>query len=879
MPPLPLFKQFIGRALRRSPGRSLVAVLGIAAGVAVMVAIRLANVSVTETFRAAVDAVGGETGVRVRGVAGAFDETRLADLGWLEEFGVVSPVIQTHAMLPPTPEAMAGAGAFPRGELLSVLGVDILRDASVRDYQVLRTGADDRQSATQVLGLLRDTDSIILTEKFLRRHGLQVGGVVPLVFDSTPKPYNIRGVLLDEGPAKTLDGSFALMDIASAQLAAGKAGLIDYLDLRLTASRGVDETVAALNERLPDGLIAETPEASFGRTDSMLSAFQFNLEALSSIALIVGLFLIYNTLSISVAARRNEIGILRAAGASRRQVLGLFLGEAALLTAAGLLVGLPLGRLMASYAVQGAAQTVETFYIAGVAESSAGALALSPIECLLASALVLPLALLAAAAPAWDAAKTAPASAVRPGAGDSKLSPLRLLKWSLLLVVAGAALTWVGPVGGKPVFGFVAELLFMAAGAMLTPLVLQAACHAAPALARPFSPAAGLVARLAGANLLASLSRVSVSTAALAVSLAMMVAIAVMVGSFRETMTYWLESALSADLAIKPVMQSSAVSEARLSKETVEKLTSDEAIADALWITSKQLPVGERSIRLAVTPMAPATRRAGLLFKAPRGGPPADETDWGQSVLVSESLALRRGLAPGDPIDLPTPAGVRSLTVAGVYYDYASNQGTVILDESAYRKFFAEVDPDPTPSNLSLYLHEGADADATRRRLLDSLGPDEQVYCVTNGEIRREAMRIFDSTFTVTYALQAIAILVAGLGVATTLVTTIYQRQREIGLLSLVGATAGKVKQMLLCEAVVLGATSQAIGVVVGLLLAYVLIFVVNVQAFGWTIQFHLPWRFLAVASAIVVATSALFGLYPATRAAGADPLQTVRSF
>jgi putative ABC transport system permease protein len=179
--------------------------------------------------------------------------------------------------------------------------------------------------------------------------------------------------------------------------------------------------------------------------------------------------------------------------------------------------------------------------------------------------------------------------------------------------------------------------------------------------------------------------------------------------------------------------------------------------------------------------------------------------------------------------------------------------------------------------NLSVYLKDGVDAEVVRQRLLEQVGDDELLYCVTNRELLREAMRIFESTFAITYALQLIAIVIAGLGVASTLITLIYQRKREIGLLSLVGATYRQTKRIILCEALLLGAVSQLIGLAIGVLLAYVLIYVINVQSFGWTIQFHVPWRFFLVSTLLVILASGLFGLYPAIRAANADPLQTVR--
>ena len=878
MPFLRLFNQFIIRKLYREKARSTAALLGIAAGIAVIIAIRLANSAVTDTFRAAIDAVGGEASLRIRGTTGRFDEQLFSDLERALPSKSLSPVIAATAMVVDGKVTSRTGERFPRGELLQVLGVDVLRDFEIRDYDILKASAGDTTTAQEMLSLLIDPRSAVLTEKFMRRHGLVVGDEIQLTFDSEPKSFVIRGVLQDKGPAKTLDGNFALMDIATAQLAASRLGFLDYVDVRLAEGADPDKALASLTDRLPSGLVAEPAAASFDRTNTMLAAFQFNLEALSTVALVVGLFLVYNTIAISVAARRDEIGILQACGASRNTVAALFLGEATLLALGGVALGLPLGRALASYTVDGAAQTVETFYIAGIAEASAAELSLRTSDLLLVISLVIPMALFAAFVPAREAASVPPVEAVRSGSSKpSRIRVTRAAASSGICVAIGLALTQLGPIAGKPIAGFVAELFFMLAGAFLAPLLLVATCKAFASVAKGIAPPLHVEMRLAAANLVGVLPRVSVSVAALAISLSMMIAIAIMVGSFRETVVSWLDTAFSADLAVKPVMQSSAVSEARLSPRAVEIIRNDPEVTETLWVTSRQFIAGDSTIRVAVTEIDKLLSRTKTLFKQAPATLGTDRPFDDRGVLISESFSLLRDVERGDTIELPTSSGNVTLQVAGVYFDYASNQGTVLMDLATYRRLYSDTDPKPAPQSLSVHLKPDADPAAVRRRIQTSLGDDEQLYCVTSKEIRQESLRIFESTFAITYALQAIAILVAGAGVASTLVTLIYQRQRELGLLSLVGATAAQVERVIVCEAIVLGAVSQLIGVIVGFLLSLVLIYVINVQSFGWTIQLRIPWVFIVAVSALVVASSALFGFIPAIRTAAADPMKTIR--
>jgi putative ABC transport system permease protein len=498
----------------------------------------------------------------------------------------------------------------------------------------------------------------------------------------------------------------------------------------------------------------------------------------------------------------------------------------------------------------------------------------------LAVGLALPLALMAAALPAWEAATTQPVEVIR---GANRLlrgfrPPRKHLAIAGGLAMGGWGLTRLEPIDGRPVFGFVAELALMLAGAFCVPMLLWVMCRLTRGPIARRLPRWRVECQLAGSNLLGAIPRISISVAALAVSLAMMVAISVMVASFRDTVAYWLDSTLRADLWVKPTMLSSSVMEAHMDSAAVAAIRSDPAVVSTSWYSTRQIPYDDGSIRLATTELRQLLDHGRLLFKATAGTPETLRRSLdSDGVVISESMSLRYKKQPGDWITLPTAAGPRPFPVAGVYYDYASNQGTILMDARTYARYFTPTDPSPLPSSMAIYLRPGSDAEAVRSRMLRAVGDHQELYFVTNDNVRREAMRIFDSTFTITYALELIAILVAGLGVISTLITLIYERKREVALLALLGATVGQLRRMIVVEAVLVGAVSQLIGILVGILLAVVLIYVINVQSFGWTIQFHLPLAFLVRSTLLILAASGLCGLYPAVRAAQVDALQTAR--
>jgi putative ABC transport system permease protein len=352
-----LFRWFILRRLRAEPVRTLLTVAGIALGVSVVLAIRLANQSALGGFRAALDTVAGKTSLEITGAGLGVSEDRLSALGWLREWGDVSPVIEGDAM------ALVSQG---RAEAVRVLGVDILQDQPIRDYRLLQTASGDA-TAESFLRLLIDPASIVVSEGFSRRHGLVVGSPLSLSMGDVVHPFVIRALLRNEGPARVMDGNFVLMDIAAAQWAFDRLGRVDRVDLRLADPARLDEAERVIASRLPPGLAVQRPARRGAQVERMLASFQFNLAALSWVAVLVGLFLVHNTVSTSVFARREEIGMLRALGVARRMVLALFLGEALTLGVAGCAVGIAAGWALAHAAAGFTASTVTTLYVAEAA--------------------------------------------------------------------------------------------------------------------------------------------------------------------------------------------------------------------------------------------------------------------------------------------------------------------------------------------------------------------------------------------------------------------------------------------------------------------------------------------------------------------------------
>ena len=854
-----LFVTFILGRLWLERLRTATTVVGIALGVAVVIAIQLANASSVRGFETALAAMSGRASVEVIGSGAGIDEMRLLEMGWLREFGAVSPVVQG---------VMAAVFDDGRTEAMRALGVDILRDTAIREYQVQSAigpapageMSDGSLPVARFLDLLTSSRAVVIAATFAERHDLTVGSQLRLAAGDAVRPFTVTALLADEGPARVLDGNFVLMDIAAAQLAFGRLGRIDRIDVRLDEGIEVETALARIAERLPAGLEVQRPTRRGEQVERMLAAFHMNLTALSWIALTVGLFLVYNTVTISVVARRDEIGMLRAIGVTRGQVLVLFLGEAAVLGLAGAGIGLGFARILADAAVALTASTVSTLYVATAAVPPS----LQTWHAAMAFGIGVPLSLLAAAVPAREAAGVPPTAAI--GGSDTletrfRLPPGRLVWPALLLGIAGWLAT-LGPVGRIPLFGYLSTLFIVAGAALLVPAVLFVLARlSGPLLRRTF----GVEGLLAHANLASAIPRLSISVAALAVALSMMVAIAVMVGSFRETVRYWVGQTLQADLFISPGLRASPGTEQAISPEVMQAVSRHPQVEAVDVFRNTEVTYQGDLVMLGAGIFDVVASRGALLFKSPGDGPAAIRAAIGSdAVIVSEAFSNKFGKREGDEVSLPTPAGPREFRIAAVYYDYSTDRGVVVMDRATFIAHYGDL----PPTGLSAYLQADADADRVREEILASLDEGHRVFIHTNRSLRAEVLRIFDSTFAITYALEVIAIFVAMLGVAGTLLTLVIERRRDLALLRLVGADRPQVRRMVVLEAGLIGAVSQGIGLAVGLGLSLVLIYVINVQSFGWTIQFDLPILFLVQTSVAVVVATALAGIYPARRAA-----------
>jgi putative ABC transport system permease protein len=839
---LALLYRLILRPLFRQPGRALVILFAVALGDAAVVAIDLAGDAAAGSFHSSMETLAGKDDFEVT-AAGGMPEAIVARLARLPYALRVSPRIEDHTMV------VAGHQTLP------LIGVDLVAEANNAGTIV------GDATAGEGLEHINDPDAVWVT----RGLGKNVGDKIQLLINDHARQYVVRGLM----PNSSQMGTDAiLMDIGAAQLATGKSGRVDRILIKVpnaNSDTNFEVWQSKLRQALPAGVLLNAQGTETAANRRMLAAFRWNLRMLSGIALLVGAFLIYNAVSVSVVRRRADIGTMRALGASRAAVMVAFLSEAAVFGIVGSLAALPLGRVLAAGAVGMLSTTVNALYVS----SRPGAMVLSAGSVVLALVAGIGVAVGSALAPAREASMVPPTEAMARGRREFevRVDRKRDAVIALMLAVLGILAAQAPPIGGMPLLGYLSALLFVAAAALLAPLVVYSATSAGSIELRRLL---GVEALLASRSLGGSLRRTSVLVAALATAIAMMTSVGIMVGSFRQTVLTWLESELPADLYLAPAGAMGGDLHPTIAPELADRIAATPGVESVSRLRAYEIQYQGLPATLAGASQGHEAPRQTFLSRRPSVDV-LRELAAGNHAVVSEPFANKHHVKAGDSITLPLGGQRVTFRVIDIFYDYGHEAGYIVLDWGTLRRYL----PDIAPTNLAVYLAPGADLDRTRAAIHKVIA-NQSLMMLSNGEIRKQAIRVFDQTFAITYAVEAISILVAIGGVAGALISIVIDRRREFGVLRYLGGTSAQIRKLILVEAGLIGILANVLGLVLGYVLSLVLVYVINKQSFGWTIQFHWPVAVLLVSLSVVYVATVLAGLFPARLAVRLDPMEVV---
>jgi len=836
--------------LRTNRLRAAVTLLAVALGVAAAYAIDLANATAIASFASSVDVIADRVNLQLVGSGVGFDERALLRVASLAGVVNASPVVEGDVTI----DTARGAQG---GELLRVLGVDVTRAG-------LPPGAFAAQHANVGFDLARfiNARGVFISARVAKERKVSVGGTLRVTADARPVALQVMGII----PPRTVgvDSSVAFVDVATAQELFASIGRLDRIDLEVDPSR-VAAVRHAVEHVAPSGSRVVTPKTRRAEVARMLASFQMNLTALSLIALVVGMYLIYNTVAISVAQRTSDVGTLRALGTTRRAIFATFVGEGALYGVLGSLLGLALGLALARFSVRAVETTVATLYVSAHADR----VDVTWWPTLKSFALGTMLAMVSAAFPAIEAAATAPARALRASAASERQVPgfsRATGAIGLGLLIGGWIALQAPALGGIPVFGYAGGVLLIAGASFCTPLLLRSAVYG---LRTPWTR--GGAVTIALAFLRASPRRFSVAIASLAVAIAMMVAIAILVGSFRATLVAWTQDALAADLYVGST--DASASRGAFTPRLVARVARIAGVQAVDTLRTFDVPLAGRFATLGAIDVDALVTRGRLRFigRVDRTNLASvmRETD---TAVVSEPFSTQFALRSGDAFTLVTPSGLRRFRIAAVYNDYSTGGGTFFISHQTYVRRYH----DESVDSLAVYLSANAKVPKVRSAIAHALVP-LRAQINTNAELRNYALALFERTFAITSAIYLVSLVIAVLGVVSTLFALVLERRLDVALLRYVGLSRAGVHATVLVQAIVVGVLAGVLGLALGTALGYDLIFVINRQSFGWLIEWHAPIHLYVQSFAIVVIAALVSALYPARVAARIRTAQVLR--
>ncbi|MEY4980263.1 MAG: hypothetical protein RLZZ352_2533 [Pseudomonadota bacterium] len=847
-----LIRGFSWQEWLHHPWRHASAVVAVMLGVALAFSVQLINASALDEFSSAVSAVNGEPDLSLRARSSSLPDAWLALVAAHPAVTNASPVLERGTAV------LTSEGRKVPVKLVGVDALDVAAvspglmprlDTAINNAHRLDLFAPDavflNPSARQLLGQELATGGVLRLQSGLQLHTVRVVGTV-----------NAPGAAL------------LVMDVAAAQALMNSPDQLSRIDLRLQP--GTDLARLLDDWQLPEHILAQRPEQGSERISNLSRAYRVNLTVLALVALFTGAFLVFSVQSLSVTRRQPALALLGVLGLSARERMRLVLAESAALGLLGSVLGVVLGTGLSALALRLLGGDLGGGYFAGVAP----ALQWSLWAALLYGGLGVVAALAGGWWPARQAARLAPALALK-GLGSHD-STRQHPAWALGLMALAAALAWLPPVAGIPLAAYVSVGLLLVSGLLAMPWVVGvlldrltplAATHALPLLA---------VERARRLR-----DTAAVATSGVVASLALSVALTVMVASFRDSVTQWLNGVLPAPLYVRA---GSSTEGNTLPTDFVQAVAALPGVlrTDAVRVTSLQLQPGLPAVSLLARPLERPSHQPLPLPLL--GNPVQVPTNAGQDVVmvyVSEAMRDLYGATPGQylpglALAFPQAPAETRYFVAGIWRDYARQHGSVVID----RRDYVRLSGDERINDVALYLREGMGEDEARQAvetLARRMGVAELIEIASSSQIRAISLNIFDRSFAVTYWLQAVAIGIGLFGVAASFSAQVLARRREFGLLAHLGLTRRQILQLIAWEGLSWTSLGALVGLILGLGVSLILVHVVNPQSFHWTMDLSIPWMHLLLLGLAVVTAGTLTAWLAGRAAAGSDAVQAVK--
>ncbi len=818
--------------LRYAPGRTLLSVIAIALGVALGLAIYLINRVAADEVSMAARSLFGLADLAIESSNG-FDEDLYPAVARVPGVAVASPVVQVEARI------------IGQRSALTLLGMDVFRSRQLQPAFARAMGTDDTD------GVATTGEPIFLSASAARTLGLETGDWIQFQAGLEPREFQVAAVL----PASALEDRAAVIDIATAQWQFDRLGTLSRLNLRLAANANASAVRAALASLLPEGARIVTPGQAADDAVRLSRAYRSNLTALALVALFTGGFFVYSTQSLAALRRRREFALLHALGVTRREQLMMSLMSGAAIGIAGAVLGIVAGILIARFGLT----ALGTDLGAGFFRGGAPTLEFHAYEAGAFCVLGVIVALAGTLQPAFQASQVPTASALK--AGDVTSGEVRVHSFLVIALFALAAIVlWAPPVAGLPLPGYVSIALLILGTVVAMPAILRTLLAHAP-LFRPV-PWEIAIAHLRGTARYATLS-----LSAIVVSFSLMVAMAIMVMSFRTSLDHWVQRLLPADLYVRAgyIGQSS-----HLEPELAAALGAIDGVARMEMSRFAEADAKDQTLTVIARDIDPSSAEKVLWLEKVAQHPPALDA---VPVWITESAADHLGVAPDETFELLLGGRRVNASVRGIWRDYEHPRGAIVIERDTYVRLTG----DRAINTVWLWLEADTSIERVQQAVRDRMPAGSDYDMREPRELRRLSLQAFDRTFAVTYALECIAILIGLFGISAGTSAQVLARRREFGVLRHIGLTRQQIAATLAIEGAGLGILGVVVGLITGACVSLILIYVVNRQSFHWSMDLFVPWALLAALSGALIAAGALIAVISGRQATKGDVIAAVK--
>ncbi len=831
---------------------TFLSILGIALGIALFTGVKVASDRAIYSFESNIKGIISFVNYEIVDISGVdFDENVYKKIREIEES--CFPLLQTFAYLPELKDSVEINGIFTvkATQFLKLLPSETLSSNSHNpDWGFLeRYNFDD---------FYRQTNAVLVTKKFANKHSIKKGDIFRAIVYDREYPLKVVNII----DSDILVSNTIIMDIGNFQEYFGKIGVLSKIDI------STDERNASIiKSALPSNLKIDKKENIFKNQKAMIGSFRYNLQFVSLIAILVGIFMLYNTVFISVVKKRTEIGILRGLGADKKTIIMLFTFHGLILGIIGSVTGIFLGQITAYFSAIAVEKTISTMYTA-ITISDYG---INRKDAVIALIFGIVVSLIASIIPAVEASNIRPNESSREGSFERRYAKFH--KWffasGILFILTGIGISYIDYFYAPfsfPILAYAGIIMLIIGFSLASTFYFLITIKL---LKVPIEKAFGAIGKISYSDIRGNPHRFSVALMSVAISSALIIAFLTIIFSFRTSLNKWIHKNITADVYIKPASCKANYCFYSVSENVIKTVESFPEVSGIDKFRGMQVEVFGKKIIAGFADIKVKREHLYKKYKDENYEKILFEMESDEPVAgISDFLSIKYGLRKGDKLPVNTPKGIVNFKINDIFASYSTTSGFVYIDRKWLKKYWGFDDT----TQFSIYLKEGIDADFFIRKVYENLGLSYSLEIMNNQELRNKIIDIFNRTFAITYAIEIISIIISLIGVVNTLLALVFEKKREISIIRYLGGTWQQITKTFILSAAIIAVAGIFYSALLGPLMSIILIEVVNKLSFGWKIHFSIPYHYIALVFVLLFAVTLLSGLIPSGIAKKIDP-------